>query len=201
MRHPGRRGRGVPRARHESGALRRRHPPCEGQGMGIQASSPSSFASFASSSYGSRLRRALRASSVLALVALAAACASSAPSASDTTAVDAQSCAPPAGLRCCNGDVVGRWTCDADGKTACQDGTRLVPASACTTPRGTSDAAACAPPSGFECCDGDVTGRWTCDADGGTACDPGTHLTPADQCTLPPPLDAGSDAPADARPE
>jgi hypothetical protein len=149
-----------------------------------------------------RLGTGMRFLLTLSLLSLLAACSSSP---SDIAPKgEPPVCALPAGTECCDGDQLGTFTCDSTGTAVCSSGTRLTPSSECTTPpvrdAGT-DANACALPAGFDCCDGDVEGTWTCGADGGAVCSQGTQLTPSNECRTPPPLpkDAGPDAETDAQ--
>jgi hypothetical protein len=114
---------------------------------------------------------------------------------------DSSACQLPTGYDCCDGDQLGTFACGADGGVECLDGTRLTPSDQCRTPpprdggNDSGDAQACAPPAGYVCCQGDVTGAFVCEADGGTHCEPGMQLIPVDQCGFPP---ADGGGPSDA---
>ena len=79
---------------------------------------------------------------LLAALAAAVACSSDdgdppAPDAgadSAYTGTGPASCAPPGGDACCDGDVIGNWTCGASGETVCEGSTRVVPYGECTLP-------------------------------------------------------------------
>jgi hypothetical protein len=43
-------------------------------------------------------------------------------------------CAPPAGMDCCDGDVLGSFSCDSSGNAVCSSGTQLTPSNQCLTP-------------------------------------------------------------------
>ena len=63
-------------------------------------------------------------------------------------------------------------------------------------PAANTDPDACAPATGYACCDGDFEGTWTCSADGGTVCQSGTALTALNNCTSA--FDSGAELAGDA---